>query len=206
MAEFVQLVNERRSASNFLSGHPITKEELNEMFELVALAPSAFNLQHTKYVTVLDPEVKEKLKQAANGQYKVFSSSAVLLVLGDKQAYQQAADIYEGLKVLGVLSKQEYDHMVQNTVSFYENRGELFKRDEAIRNASLSAMMFMLSAKEKGWDTCPMIGFDTEAVKQILNIDDQFEVVMMITIGKEKIESRRPRGYRKPVNEFVEYI
>lgn len=67
-------------------------------------------------------------------------------------------------------------------------------------------MMFMLSAKEKGWDTCPMIGFDAEAVKQILNIDDQFEVVMMITIGKEKIESRRPRGYRKPVNEFVEYI
>ncbi len=31
-----------------------------------------------------------------------------------------------------------------------------------------------------------MIGFDAEAVKQILNIDDQFEVVMMITIGKEK--------------------
>ncbi len=39
--------------------------------------------------------------------------------------------------------------MVQDTVSFYENRGEPFKRDEAIRNASLSAMMFMLSAKEK---------------------------------------------------------
>ncbi len=171
---------------------------------MVALAPSAFNLQHTKYVTVLDPDVKEKLKQAANGQYKVFSSSAVLLVLGDKQAYQKAADIYEGLKMLGILNKQEYDHMVQDTVSFYENRGEPFKRDEAIRNASLSAMMFMLSAKEKGWDTCPMIGFD--AVKQILNIDDQFEIVMMITIGKEKTESRRPRGYRKPVNEFVEYI
>ncbi|MFK3811749.1 nitroreductase family protein [Bacillus halotolerans] len=206
MAEFSQLVKERRSASNFLSDHPITKEELNEMFEWVALAPSAFNLQHTKYVTVLDPDVKEKLKQATNGQYKVFSSSAVLLVLGDKQAYQQAADIYEGLKVLGVLNKQEYDHMVQDTVSFYESKGEQFKRDEAIRNASLSAMMFMLSAKEKGWDTCPMIGFDAEAVKRILNIDDQFEVVMMITIGKEKIESRRPRGYRKPVNEFVEYI
>lgn len=100
MAEFSQLVKERRSASNFLPDHPIAKNELNEMFELVALAPSAFNLQHTKYVTVLDPDVKEKLKQAANGQYKVFSSSAVLLVLGDKQAYQQAAGIYEGLKVL----------------------------------------------------------------------------------------------------------
>lgn len=54
-------------------------------------------------------------------------------------------------------------------------------------------MMFMLSAKEKGWDTCPMIGFDAEAVKRILNIDDQFEVVMMITIGKEKREQKTAR-------------
>jgi putative NAD(P)H nitroreductase len=29
---------------------------------------------------------------------------------------------------------------------------------------------------------------------------------MMITIGKEKVESRKPRGYRKPVSEFVTYI
>ncbi len=76
----------------------------------------------------------------------------------------------------------------------------------AIRNGSLSAMMFMLAAKDKGWDTCPMIGFDPEAVKEILNIDDTHEIVMMITMGKEKVSSRQPRGYRKPVNEFVSYI
>lgn len=28
----------------------------------------------------------------------------------------------------------------------------------------------------------------------------------MITIGKEKVESRQPRGYRKPVREFVTYV
>ncbi|MEC2145728.1 nitroreductase family protein, partial [Bacillus spizizenii] len=33
MAEFSQLVKERRSASNFLPDHPIAKNELNEMFE-----------------------------------------------------------------------------------------------------------------------------------------------------------------------------
>ncbi len=67
-------------------------------------------------------------------------------------------------------------------------------------------MLFMLAAKEKGWDTCPMIGFDSEAVKHILHIDEQHEVVMMIALGKEKVDSRRPRGYRKPVNEFVTFV
>ncbi|MFB5674508.1 nitroreductase family protein [Paenibacillus terreus] len=206
MADFVQVVKERRSASNFLPEHPITKEELNDIFELVKLGPSAFNLQHTNYIAVTDPVHKEKLKKAAYGQYKVGSSSAVIVVLGDKKAYLQAAEIYEGLKLLGVVNQQEYDHMVNDTVATYESRGEQFQRDEAIRNASLSAMLFMMAAKDKGWDTCPMIGFDPEAVKEVLNIDDQHEVVLMITIGKEKVESRKPRGYRKPVNEFVTHI
>lgn len=206
MADLIQLVNERRSASNFLPDQIITKQELNEIFELVKLGPSAFNLQHTNYVTVFDQETKKRIQQAANGQYKVNSSSAVVIVLGDKNAFHQAADIYKGLQLLGIINEQEYDDMVNDTVSFYQSRGEEFHRDEAIRNASLSAMLFMMAAKEKGWDTCPMIGFDPNEVKDILNINEQFEVVMMITIGKEKVESRRPRGYRKPIHEFVNYI
>ncbi|MDO7905495.1 nitroreductase family protein [Paenibacillus sp. JX-17] len=206
MTDFMELIKNRRSASNFLPDHPISQQELNEIFELVKLAPSAFNLQHAQYVAVRDSSVKEQLKEAAYRQYKVGSSSAVILVLGDKRAHDHAPEIYEGLKTLGVLNKQEYDQMVQDTVSFYETRGPVFQKDEAIRNASLSAMLFMMAAKEKGWDTCPMIGFDSEAVREILNIDDHYEVVLMITIGKEKVESRRPRGYRKPVNEFVTHI
>ena len=206
MTQFIDLVNKRRSAGNFLDNSPITKEELNEIFELVKLAPSAFNLQHTKYFVVIDSEIKEKMRKAANGQYKVKSSSAVILVLGDRNSFYEAPKIYEGLKMLGIINKQEYDHLVSDTISFYELRGQEFQKEDAIRNASLSAMLFMLAAKEKGWDTCPMIGFDQKAVKELLNIDDEHEVVMMITIGKEKVESRKPRGYRKPVSEFVSYF
>ncbi|TWJ49947.1 putative NAD(P)H nitroreductase MhqN [Bacillus paralicheniformis] len=78
-------------------------------------------------------------------------------------------------------------------------------KEEAIRNASLSAMMFMLAAKNRGWDTCPMIGFDSDQVRELLEIPGTHEIVLMITIGKEKESSRRLRGYRKPVNEFVSF-
>ncbi|TQR20397.1 nitroreductase family protein [Psychrobacillus vulpis] len=206
MTEFIELVKSRRSASNFLKENSMTQKDFKEIFELVKLAPSAFNLQHTKYLVVTDPEVKEQLKTAANGQYKVQAASAVILVLGNKLAYKNTAAINEGLLMLGIVNKQEYDFMVEDTVSLYETRGEAFQRDEAIRNASLSAMMFMLVAKDKGWDTCPMIGFDPEETKKILGISNQYEPVLMITIGKEKLESRKPRGYRKPVGEFVSYV
>jgi len=206
MAEFEELVRERRSASNFLPDNPISKKELDEIFQIVKFVPSAFNLQHSNYIVVTNSEVKEKLRKAANGQYKVYSSSAVIIVTGHMLAYKDAARIYEGLHMLGIVNKQEYDYQVQDTTSLYITRGETFQRDEAIRNASLSAMMFMLAAKDKGWDTCPMIGFDPEAVRDILDINDHHEIVMMITLGKEKVSSRRPRGYRKPVSEFVAYV
>lgn len=206
MTEFTQLVKERRSASNFLPEYTITKEDLDSIFELVKFGPSAFNLQHTKYLVVTNPELKAEIRKAANGQYKVHSAPAVILVLGDKDAYKKAAEINEGLMMLGILNKQQYDFLVNDTMSLYETRGPVFQRDDAIRNASLSSMLFMLAAKEKGWDTCPMIGFDPDQIRQILNIDDQYEVALMITIGKEKADSRQPRGYRKPVSEFVTMI
>jgi len=205
MSEFTTLVKNRRSANKFLENVPITREELDEIMNLVKYAPSAFNLQHTHYVVVLDPETKERVYEAASRQYKVKTASAVIMVLGDKEAQQNVGPIHEGLLHLGVMDQREFDHTVSSVQAFYEAGGDSFKRDEAIRNASLSAMLFMMIAKDKGWDTCPMIGFDPKAVQQILNIPDQYVPAMMITIGKEDNSSQRVRGYRKPVGEFVSY-
>lgn len=203
---FEQLVKERRSASNFLENSPITRRELDEIFDLVKYGPSAFNLQHTNYIVVTNPKIKEQIYHAALKQYKVKSSSAVIIVLGDKKAHEKASDIYKGLMQLGIYSEQEYKYRVNDTITFYESKGEEFQKEDAIRNSSLSAMLFMLAAKAKGWDACPMIGFEPDRVREILNIKDNYEIVMMVTIGKEKVSSRKPRGYRKPISEFVQYI
>ncbi|MFC4598314.1 nitroreductase family protein [Cohnella hongkongensis] len=205
MGNFEDVVKSRRSAMKFVPGADITEQELSDMFSLAKFAPSAFNLQHTHYVVVQDPEIKNKLHEAANKQFKVLTSSAVLIVLGHTKAYEDVGAIHEGLLNLGVMSKQEYDMTVESVLSFYRERGEAFQREEAIRNASLSAMLFMLIAKDRGWDTCPMIGFDPGAVAAALKLPETYVPALMITIGKEDSSSQRPRGYRKPVGEFVSY-
>ncbi|UOY87683.1 nitroreductase family protein [Bacillus glycinifermentans] len=203
--EFNELIETRHSANNFLEDVQITVKDLEPIFEDIKLAPSAFNLQHAEYKVVLDKDLKEKVKEAANGQYKVHSASAVILVTGDRYAYRQTEKINEGMRDLGIIKDFELHEMIENNTHFYESRGEQFMKEEAIRNASLSAMMFMLAAKNRGWDTCPMIGFDSDQVRDLLKIPDTHEIVLMITIGKEKESSRRLRGYRKPVNEFVSF-
>ena len=203
--EFTKLIDKRRSANNFIEGITMTEEDIRPILEDVKLAPSAFNLQHAEYIVVLDPELKEKVREAAFGQYKVHSASGVILVLGDKAAYKQTAHISQGMVDLGIITNCELDALIDDNTKFYEERGDAFMKEDAIRNASLSAMLFMLAAKNRGWDTCPMIGFDQEQMRTLFNVPATHEIVLMMTIGKEKESSQRLRGYRKPVEEFATY-
>ncbi|AOZ93081.1 nitroreductase family protein [Paenibacillus crassostreae] len=205
MSDFTSIVKDRRSANKFIAGVEIPDKELEEIFSLVKYAPSAFNLQQAHYVVVKDPEIMESIYLAANKQFKIKTASAVILVLGKKDAYKDAGRINEGLLNLGIMSKQEYDATSEEVASFYEGKGETFIQEDAIRGASISAMLFMLAAKERGWDTCPMTAYDPKEIRSLLNIPDTYVSALMITIGKEDTSSQRPRGYRKPVGEFVSY-
>jgi putative NAD(P)H nitroreductase len=42
----------------------------------------------------------------------------------------------------------------------------------------------MLAAEERGWVTCPMIGFDPSAWSKILGLSERYTPLMNIVIGK----------------------
>ena len=205
MNEFLKIVRERRSANKFIENIKIPKEDFYDIFKELSLAPSAFNLQHAKYYVVEDRTLMDKVYEAAFNQYKIKTASATIIVTGDKNAYLSADKIYEGSMMLGMIDKTEYDIMINTIKNLYEVWGEGFKHDEAVRNASLSAMLFMLLAKDKEWDTCPMIYFDKDKISKLLNIPENETPVLMITMGKIDKSSDKIRGYRKPVDEFVKF-
>ncbi len=203
MSTVSEIVKARRSANKFIPNVELNPETLQEIFELMPLVPSCFNLQHTKYHAVLDQEKKMDIFQAAGRQYKIEIASGVIIVTGNKYAYKDAERIYSGTLMLGILQQFEYNEIINQIHGLYESRGDQFMHDEAVRNASLSAMQFMLLAKEKGWDTCPMIYFDPLKVSEILGLPEEEIPVLMITIGKMDMESDRIRGFRKPVGELL---
>ena len=120
-------------------------------------------------------------------------------------AEQLTVSNYKKLEKQELIDKIQYQIMIDSINNIYEGWGEAFQHDEAIRNASLSAMLFMLLAKNKEWDTCPMIYFDKEKIIKLLNIPENEVPVVMITMGKMDKSSSKIRGYRKPVAEFVKF-
>lgn len=205
MEDFLTIVRERRSANKFLKGIKIPREDFEAIFEDLSQAPTCFNLQHAHYYVGETESTIEQLYKASYNQYKVLTSSATVIVTGDLNAYKNAQQIYEASKFLKIIDEEEYEAMIKAINGLYEGGGKDFQHDEAIRNASITAMLFLLLAKNRGWDTCPMIYFDSDKVKEIFDIPENEIPVLMITMGKLDPMSSRVRGYRKPQEEYVKF-
>lgn len=52
------------------------------------------------------------------------------------------------------------------------------------KSVALAAMTFMHAMKSNGYDTCPMEGFDSKRVKDLVNLPSKAEISMIIACGK----------------------
>lgn len=205
---FEELVQARHSVVNFIKEETMTEEHFKKIFDLTKLAPSAYNLQLTNYLVITDEIKKERVRELSYNQYKIHSASAVVIVLGNKNSIEvsEAEKIYTPLKMLKIMDELEFDSTM-NLIKGYSDRLKADSHQlemELACNAGLHAMLFMLSAKHYGFDTCPMHVHNVEALRKEFNIPNHLEPMMMMTIGKS-VDKIRPRGYRKPVGEFVNF-
>ena len=58
----------------------------------------------------------------------------------------------------------------------------------AHKSSALAAQNFMLSMTSKGYDTCPMEGFDSLIVKNALSLPSSSEINMIISCGIRDIK------------------
>ena len=56
-------------------------------------------------------------------------------------------------------------------------------RLSAHRSIALAAQTFMLSIAAEGYDSCPMEGFDSQRVHQLLGLEPKAEIAMLIAVG-----------------------
>ena len=205
---FENLVKSRHSAVNFKENEVMTEEDFRKIFELTKLAPSAYNLQFTDYLVITDQDKKERVKELSYNQYKIHTASAVVIVMGNKNSIEmpEVEKIYSPLKMLKMMDEQEYD-MTLNMIKNYSDNLKATPTEldmELARNVGLHAMLFMLSAKSLGFDTCPMHVHNVEELRKEFAIPEHLQPIMMMTIGKS-VDTVRARGYRKPVGEFVTF-
>ncbi|WP_436879007.1 nitroreductase family protein [Mammaliicoccus sciuri] len=198
--ELAKALERRRSVKSY-EPYDLDRETIYNLLDQAALSPSAWNLQQWKVIVVDTDEAKEKLYNAANKQIKIKESSATFIILGDLNAHETIGDIADDWIDHKHIPADKKSGLIQSVHQFFES--DTNRRDEAIRGASLFAMSLMLVSEDAGFATCPMIGFDKQAVIDSFNIEDNLVPAMLISIGKG--EMNNDRASRIPASAFAKF-
>jgi len=174
----LEAIQSRRAIKHYDANHRMPDAEIRQLFETAMLAPTAFNIQHWRFVTVSDPELRKEIRAAAWDQAHVTDASLLIVMCADQDAWKKHPGRYWKNAPQPV-----QDFLVPAIGPYYEGR-EQVQRDECMRSCGLAGMTIMLAAKAMGYDSCPMDGFDFDAVGKIINLPEDHVISFMIAVGK----------------------
>jgi nitroreductase len=189
-------IETRRAVKAYDPDHRMTQADIDKLMSLAVLSPTAWNIQHWRFVLVQNPELRQQIRAASWDQAQVTDASLLVVVTADVQAWRKDPARYWRNADPAVR-----DAMVGGLTQFYEGR-EMLQHDDAMRSCGMAAMTLMLAAQEMGYQSCPMDGFDADAVGKLINLPDDHLIAMFVVIGRG-VKEAAPRGGAMPMNELV---
>lgn len=193
-----QAITERRSVKAFDPHHRMSEQEINQLMSLAMLSPTAFNIQNWRFVLVTDQVLRQQIRAASWNQAQVEEASLLIVLTADLNAWAKQPERY-----WKNAPKAASDVLVPMIGQYYQNNDQV-QRDEAMRSCGMAATTLMLAAKEMGYDTCPMDGFDFAAVSKLLNLPADHIPTMFVVVGKA-LKAAAPRGGQLAMDEVVVY-
>lgn len=192
----LEAIETRRSVKHFDPSHRMSAEETARLLGLAKLAPSSFNMQNYRFVVVSDPELRKQIRAVAWDQAQVTDASLLVILCADLKAHSRNPQRY-----WAHAPQEVQDILVPALTPFYEGKPVLI-RDEAMRSTGFAGMTLMLAARGMGYDSCPMVGFDAEAVARLIRLPEDHVLSFMIAVGKQA-KPVWPRGERLPDEEVI---
>ena len=192
----INAIEQRRSVKHFDPTHELTNTETEKLLSLAMLSPTAFNIQHWRFVVIKDKALRKQIRNAAWDQAQVTDASLLIILTADTKAWQKDPGRYWRNATNDV-----QDFMLPAIQSYYEGK-EQVQRDEAFRSMGIAAQTLMISAKAMGYDSCPMDGFDFDAVAKLINLPADHVIGQFVVIGKS-IKEAWPRPGQLSIDEVV---
>lgn len=191
-----QAIDARRAVKHYDPNHRMTEVEIEKLLGLARLAPTAFNIQNWRFVLVRDPELRKQIRAVAWDQEQVTDASLLIVLCADLKSWEKNPARY-----WANAPKPVQDYLVPAIDQYYRGR-EQVQRDEGMRSCGMAAQTLMLAAQEMGYETCPMDGFDYDAVGRLINLPADHAVAMFVAVGKPT-QAAWGRPSQVPAGEVV---
>ena len=176
--ELFDAIYQRRAIKAFDPEHIISADDEKKLFEAAIQAPTSFNIQHWRFVVVRDKSLRAEMRKLGNDQTQITDSSLLVVMTADMKAWQKDPSRY------WVQAPKEVADLLVGWMGPFHDGRDWLQRDEAQRSIGMAMQTLWLAAKGIGLDSCPMIGFDIEAVAKLINLPADHVMGPMVAIGK----------------------
>ena len=177
--KFNELILKRQSDRKY-TGKPVEHEKLMQCLEAARLAPSASNSQPWTFVAATEKQLVNELAKASVGPLRSFNNFV-------KQAPVIVAIVMEKPKVIT------------------EVGGKIKKKEYPLIDIGIAAEHFCLQATELGLGTCMLGWFDEKKVMELLNVPEDRNVPLLITLGYTPENYKHRKKIRKKPEEVFRF-
>lgn len=200
----------RAAVKQFDHTKKLTAEQLDELLTAVQLSPSSAGLQHYRVLVVEDPEVREKLREAAHGQAQLTQSSQVIVFAVETNIDKAYVGKY--MDLIAKTRKMEREQLYAFEESIMKNVNSLAEDQKivwATKQAYIALGILLTAAAEMGIDACPMEGFQAGKFDEILGLKELGLTTAVIAVlgfrSDEDILSKLTK-VRRPKEELFIHI
>ncbi len=185
-----QLVLTARTHNGWLD-RAIEPALLQQLYDLVKMAPTSANCSPARFVFVQSKAAKEKLKPAlsAGNLDKTMSAPVTVIVANDPKFYD----------------KLPYLFPHTDARSWFTGSAQVAETT-AFRNGTLQVAYLILAARALGLDAGPMSGFDAAKVDEAFFKDSGWRSNVLVNLGYGDADKLFPRSPRLPFDEACQVV
>lgn len=217
-SDIINAFNFRYACKKFDANKQIPAADFNTILETARLSPSSFGFEPWKFLVVERQDLKDKLFPISwGGQNSLKGASHFVIILARKKADTLATapyithimkDIKHMPEDVMSMMRNAYSNFQEKDFNLLENDRTIF--DWASKQTYIALANMMTAAAMLGIDSCPIEGFNQEAVETLLAeeglIDrDHFGVSVMAGFGYRDEEPHREKT-RQPLEDIVEWV
>ena len=204
MEKFLDVITKRKSVKHYEKNVKIKRKEILAMLDYANTAPSAYNLQPWRYIIVDTKKNLNKLKKINYNKTQQETSSATIIVLADKNYADKYDEIYNEAVEKKFITVETKEKLKQIITSDINSQTENEKLKNIIFDCALWVMQFCNVAKSFKYDTNIMGGFNKEELRKQFNIEENYEILVLISLGKvEKQGYKTTRIQAKKLAKFI---
>lgn len=226
-----KVINRSRRAIKDFKEIEIPDQDIRDILEETLLAPSSANSQPYQIHWIKTPEIKSNIAKACNGQRAATQASSLFVFVAGTHILQETLIKYAGhiehSTILTEKSKAYHRSNFKKLSGFLKIAplviwtpilgfiswfiptisilpfGAVGIRHWTSKNSIFAAQNFLMATVAKGYDACPMEGFNAQKIASLLNLPYGSVIPLVIAFGKMSDNAQIEPQWRRSIDDVV---